>query len=326
MAKMAHKTLKSSILESVVGRRPYKHPLNLSSSKTCQPLGDLSNLEKFESFIQPPWLLTVPCIILPRDKAISFAQSLASQAIFTDSSARNGVIGIGIHSPNISSFPISSATIASTSTLNVFSGELLAIDVALAQLTHLLNTNSPGIHNPMTVFTDSQAALNALNFPALHSGQFLIKSIMLKYHQLKSQGILYTLQWSPGHSKIPVNGQAHELAQLATRPNSVPLPLTTRVLLYSIAKQTAHLRAPAPDLKTLFLKTRVGRFIKSFDKALPGKHSNTIYNGRPKKQSQILCQLRTGICRLNSYLAKIQAVDSDQCGCNRGSEIYRRPE
>ena len=27
-----------------------------------------------------------------------------------------------------------------------------------------------------------------------------------------------------------------------------------------------------------------------------------------------------GICRLNSYLAKIQAVDSDQCRCNRGSE------
>ena len=68
------------------------------------------------------------------------------------------------------------------------------------------------------------------------------------------------------------------------------------------------------------MKSKVGRFIKSYDKALPGKHTNTIYNGRSKKQSQILCQLRTGISRLKSYLAKIQAVESDQCQCNGGVE------
>lgn len=33
-----------------------------------------------------------------------------------------------------------------------------------------------------------------------------------------------------------------------------------------------------------------------------------------------MCQLRTGIFRLNSYLAKIQAVDSVQCCCNGGIE------
>lgn len=32
--------------------------------------------------------------------------------------------------------------------------------------------------------------------------------------------------------------------------------------------------------------------------------------GQTRKQSQVLCQLRTGICRFNSYLAKIQAVES----------------
>ena len=80
-----------------------------------------------------------------------------STAIFTDSSARNGVVGIGIHSPNISHFPITSATIASSNTLNVFSGKLLAIDVALDQLIHLPITNLPGTHKPVTIFTDSQA-------------------------------------------------------------------------------------------------------------------------------------------------------------------------
>lgn len=60
--------------------------------------------------------------------------------------------------------------------LNVFSDELLAIDIALTQLTHFVNTNPPGIHT-ITVFTDSQAILQALNFPASHSGQRLINLV-----------------------------------------------------------------------------------------------------------------------------------------------------
>lgn len=122
---------------------------------------------------------------------------------------------------------------------------------------------------------------------------------------------------------IPGNTQAHKLAQLATQPGFIPFPLTTittRVLLYFIAEQNARTQIPTPDPKPPFINTKVGRFVKSFDKALPGKHTVTIYNGRTKKQSQILCQLHTGICRLNSNLAKLQAADSDQCRCNRGSE------
>ena len=132
------------------------------------------------------------------------------------------------------------AIIARSNTLNVYSGELLAIDVALAQLTHLFNNDPPGIHKSVAVFTDSQAALNALNFPASHSDQYLVKSITLKFHQLKSRGILCTLLVTRTFKNLYGSMQAHELTQLATRPNSVPLPLTTRVLLYSTPKQMAH--------------------------------------------------------------------------------------
>lgn len=69
------------------------------------------------------------------------------------------------------------------------------------------------------------------------------------------------------------------------------------ILLLSITKQKAHTQIPAPNPKLPFMGAKEGRFIKSFDKALPGKHTITIYNGRTKKHSQILCQLRTGICR-----------------------------
>lgn len=303
--------------------------LDLASTRLISPLqklalkfrqlSNLSNLEKFEAFIQPPWLASVPCMILSRDKALFSAQNLSGPAIFTDSSAQNGHLGIGIHSPNIPCFLISSATVATTITHYIISGKLFAIDIALAHLISLPTPNVPQSCGSVTLFTDSHAALNALNYPTSHNGQFLVKSISLKFHQLKSQGIVCSLQWSPAHSKIPGNMQAHNLAQLVTLPNVIP-PITNPILLFSVAKQNAHAHIPAPDPKLLFIKAKVGRFIKSFDKALPGKHTITLYNGRKKKHSQILCQLRTGICRLNPYLAKIQAVESGQCRCNRGSE------
>ena len=37
------------------------------------------------------------------------------------------------------------------------------------------------------------------------------------------------------------------------------------------------------DPKTLFGHAKVGTFIDSFNKALPGKHTSVIYNGRTKK-------------------------------------------
>lgn len=41
----------------------------------------------------------------------------------------------------------------------------------------------------------------------------------------------------------------------------------------------------------------------------------TTENQKPKQ-----CQLRTGIARLNGYLSKINAVDSEMCSCKTGAE------
>lgn len=135
-------------------------------------------------------------------------------------------MGIGIHSPNIAHFPVSSTIVATTHMFNVFIGERLAIDVTLAQLGFLSNVEQPWRHQIVTLFIDSQVALNALNFPKAQSGQFLIKSITVIIRQLKSRGISCVFQWSPGHSKIPVNTEVDKLAQLATLPShSEPISL-----------------------------------------------------------------------------------------------------
>lgn len=194
------------------------------------------------------------------------------------------------------------------------------MDVALAQLLFLACQTQAQIHEDFTIFTDSQAALKAISGFTIQSGQFLAKKILGKLQKLKENGITCRLQWSPGHEKITGNMEAHRLVQEATKPEALSPTLKNPIMLYSILKQRAIMLVPGPDPKTLFCKAKVGRFIKSIDKALPGKHTRIIYNGRNKKQSQTLCQLRTGICRLNLYLSKIQAADSDQCRCNRGRE------
>lgn len=137
-----------------------------------QPLGDLSTLEKFEAYIQPPWLPNISCNISPRPEAILAAQNVMGPAIFTDSSARNGLMEIGIYSHGMSRIPTSSTTVATTDTLNAFTGELLAMDVALAQLLFLACQIQAQIHEDVTIFTNSQAALKAISGFTIRVGNF----------------------------------------------------------------------------------------------------------------------------------------------------------
>lgn len=74
----------------------------------------------------------------------------------------------------------------------------------------------------------------------------------------------------------------------------------------------------------MFYEARAGKFTKSFDKALPRLHTCFLYNGRVKLHANILYQLHSNINRLSKYLAKINAVETEQCRCGRGEESVDR--
>jgi hypothetical protein len=59
------------------------------------------------------------------------------------------------------------------------------------------------------------------------------------------------------------------------------------------------------------------------DTALPGKHTRTIYDALKRREANILAQLRTGMARLNGYLHRIGAAESDQCACGRATETIK---
>jgi hypothetical protein len=67
----------------------------------------------------------------------------------------------------------------------------------------------------------------------------------------------------------------------------------------------------------------VGKHSKDVDAALPGKHTKAIYDTLNKKEAGTLAQLRTGMARINGYLHRIGASDTDLCDCGAAKETIK---
>ena len=108
--------------------------------------------------------------------------------------------------------------------------------------------------------------------------------------------------------------QAKAEAQKATGIESLPEKRPYQ------AKSTAIRLALAERQHEWTLPERVGRYSRMVDTALPGKYTRSLYDRLNQKEANILAQLRTGMTRLNSYLNRIGAADSDLCACGQASE------
>ena len=177
--------------------------------------------------------------------------------------------------------------------ITTHSGELAAIEAATS---HLLNQVQSGKKETLhsVIFSDSQEALKALSNPGQQSGQFLIRNIICQAAIINQSGFAsIRYQWCPGHSKVPGNEKAHILSRKATKPgNAVQFASASKGLLLASAMGIAKLKNSARTLDK-FYKAKVGKFTKTFDKALPGPHTRLLYNGKRKIQANILCQLRS---------------------------------
>ena len=86
------------------------------------------------------------------------------------------------------------------------------------------------------------------------------------------------------------------------------------------ARSTTLRLARAQGRRREHLPDSVGKYSKRIDKALPGSHTRALYDSLNRKESDVLAQLRTGMVRLNSYLLKIGAAESDLCDCGQATE------
>lgn len=170
----------------------------------------------------------------------------------------------------------------------------------------------------MVVISDSQSALQTLADPKPKSGYGVVRDILSLLHGIAMRkGPRVSFLWVPGHSGIEGNERAHDLAQRATHQPAATL--TTATLRATVTK-TAQ-----PDLERWrrdFQKATTGRYTRLLDRALPARHVKGIYDPLKRGEAQIIAQLRTGKSRLNDYLYKINAADSDQCPrCQRRETV-----
>ena len=180
----------------------------------------------------------------------------------------------------------------------------------------------------ISIFSDNIYALNTPNRSARGSGQFSSEGILPLNHliHISPQNISLKFQRSPANSKVFGNDCAHCLAQQATKKEQ---KIKRNLREFPLAKPIVSRRISQLDKKEIFAltlgsNTRVGAFTQSIDKASPRHNTSSLYNGKSKAQASILCQLRTGIARLNGYLSKINAVESGMCSCNMRAETIHQ--
>lgn len=204
-----------------------------------------------------------------RNKRATNIDPLTSVA-FTDGSARNNLLGIGVDWRGALQWPAVSKTISSSKILDPHAAELVAIDCAVSQLLH--SVQQGGTKPPITIFFDSLGALQAFPNPRPKTGQFLVTQITLKIHEINmSNQAKITLEWSPGHSHIPGTEIAHNLAQQVTKKEAtVSLSNSYPTLQSLILERGRKMFLPPPSP---WIKPELERITHSFDKALPGKHT-----------------------------------------------------
>jgi hypothetical protein len=131
----------------------------------------------------------------------------------------------------------------------------------------------------------------------------------------RQQGNSVDFLWIPAESDFALGAEAKEAAQRATRQGHAP-----RRSQVPQAKSTAIRLALAKQRHGRVLPEGVGKFSKGMDAALPGKHTRDLYDKLKRREAYVLAQLRTGMARLNGFLSRIGAAESDSCACGRATE------
>ena len=196
---------------------------------------DLRDLERIQPFCLAPWQTRPQVRIEERERAIEVASGAdLGRTIFTDASCRRGRLAIGV----AYQWPVAPRTVCKTvgsfATLGVHHAELMGIEEAC----RMMETDWPGHdifpRRVVTVFSDSQSALQALANPRQQSGQMVLRGISERLERIRAQEVTTVmLRWVPAYAGVPGNEHAHQLAQQATN-NSEAMPMAL-VKMRSIA-------------------------------------------------------------------------------------------
>ncbi|KAI9035570.1 ribonuclease H family protein [Aspergillus affinis] len=280
----------------------------------------LATWESRKAHVLAPWELPLNCVIEGADSAIQehdrICQESRRQIWYSDGSGFNGHVGgatVSIWAGKVRKKYLGAAA---DSTVHV--GELEGVKMALKWAEAA----------PITVFSDSQAAIEAVRNPGRPSDQYVLRAIYERIRSLRDGGLQQgdiELRWIPAHIGVEGNERADEAAKRAAikgiELSSVgPRDLAARPITgLAAAAKTDVRRGIQAQWAKWWERQQVGKPTKRLIPK-PKKKVLRMYEGLSKPQTSIIIQMRTMRIGLRHFLFKIKQVDSDRCGCELSSQ------
>lgn len=288
----------------------YRSPLEIHEQRLERVWGP-HNLEKRQPYIQAPWQKPVPTSIAPNDnEAVAEHNRKANHSlcIYTDGSGLDGQVGAAMVVPclNIKRGKYMGPETAAT----VYTAELTGLVLAMEEIRRF---NEP---QRITIFTDNQAAIQAVGRPTCHSGQGIVKDILTRIRSLQRAGYGIEICWIPAHIGVPGNEAADREAKQASKSWNEHGLATERVTYTSACKRQFR-TCLKRRWKNHWECTGSGRHGIFRFYNTPTRHILKLFTYQKRHISSLIAQMLTNKIGLASYLYP-WASDTDECPCGAG--------